>query len=133
MSNGRAGERDRRRNGRARQDVVSDWKTERVPHKPIANQNQGRRAELIGSNICTACGIRVRSTTPVLSICRRLIEAGYDADQALQVYRGDVLALTVVSIAQGACLEINAKGTGFIRLRAVRTASPVRQIDGAGA
>jgi hypothetical protein len=133
VSNGRAGERDRRRNGRARQDVVSDWKTERVPHKPIANQNQGRRAELIGSNICTACGIRVRSTTPVLSICRRLIEAGYDADQALHVHRGDVLALTVASIAQGASLEINAKGTGFIRLRAVRTASPVRQIGGGGA
>ena len=133
MANGRAGERDRRRNGRARQDVVSDWKTERVPHKPLADQNQGCRGELIGSNICTARGITVRSTTPVLSICRRLIEAGYDADQALHVHRGDVLALTVASIAKGASLEINAKGTGFVRLHAVRTASPVRQIDGGGA
>ena len=117
---------------RARQDFVSDCKAERVPHRASAKENQDSRAELIGSDICTACGIRVRSTTPVLSICRRLIEAGY-ADQALHVYRGDVLALTVASIAQGACLETNAKGTGFIRLRAVRTASPVRQIDGGGA
>ena len=132
MSNGRAGERDRRRNGRAQQDVVSDSKTERIPDRALANQNQDSRAELVGSDVCIACGIRVRSTTPVLSICRRLIEAGY-ADQALHVYRGNVLALSVASIAQGACLEINAKGTGFIRLRAVRTASPVPQIDGGGA
>jgi hypothetical protein len=67
-----------------------------------------------------------------LAICRRLVEAGH-ADQALHVYRGDVLALTVTSITQGASLEINAKGTGFIRLRAVRTASLVRQINGGGA
>jgi len=132
VSNGRAVERDRRRNDRAQQDVVSDSKTERLPHRALANQNRDSRAELVGSDVCTACGIRVRSTTPVLSICRRLIEAGY-ADQALHVYRGDVLALTVASIAKGASLEINAKGTGFVRLHAVRTASPVRQIDGGGA
>jgi hypothetical protein len=125
-------ERGHRQSERARQDFVSVCKAERVPLKPSANQNQGRRAELIGSDICTACGITVRSTTPVLSICRRLIEAGY-ADQALHVYRGDVLALTVASIAKGASLEINAKGTGFVRLHAVRAASPVRQIDGGGA
>jgi hypothetical protein len=125
-------ERGHRQGERARQDFVSDCKAQRVPLKPSAYQNQGRRAELIGSDICTACGITVRSTTPVLSICRRLIEAGY-ADQALHVYRGDVLALTVASIAKGASLEINAKGTGFVRLHAVRTASPVRQIDGGGA
>ena len=132
MRHGKAVERDRRRNGRARQRMFSDWDPRSSSHRALANRNQDSRAELIGSDICTACGIRVRSTTPVLSICRGLIEAGH-ADQALHVYRGDVLALTVASIAQGACLEINAKGTGFIRLRAVRTASPVRQIDGGGA
>jgi hypothetical protein len=113
--------------------MFSDWDPRSSSHRALANRNQDSRAELIGSDICTARGITVRSTTPVLSICRRLIEAGYDADQALHVHRGDVLALTVASIAQGASLEINAKGTGFVRLRAVRTASPVRQIGGGGA
>jgi hypothetical protein len=90
---------------RARQDFVSDCKAERVPHRASAKENQDSRAELIGSDICTACGIRVRSTTPVLSICRRLVAAGYDGDQALHVYRGDVLTLTVASIAEGASLR----------------------------
>jgi hypothetical protein len=113
--------------------MLSDWDPRSSSHKASANRNQVSRAELIGSDTCTACGITVWSTTPVLSICRRLVEAGHDGNQPLHVYRGDVLALTVASVADGARLEINAKGTGFIRLRAVRTASPIRQINRGGA
>ena len=54
----RAVERDRRRNGRARQDFVSDWKTERVPHRASAKKrNQGGRA---GNAVyCQRCGAKL--------------------------------------------------------------------------
>lgn len=84
------------------------------------------RAELIGTHTCSAVGVTVRVGTPVLALCRRLIAVGYAAATPLLVYRGAVLALTVRSIGEGACLEINAKGTGFIRHRPVRTGPPVR-------
>src|SRR5665811_847383 len=93
----------------------------------IGGNTQVIRAELIGSDTCTAVGITVRVGTPVLTLCRRLIEVGYDAATPLLVYRGEVLALTIRSIGQAARLEINSKGTGFIRHRAVRTAPPVRR------
>ena len=85
------------------------------------------RAELIGTDTCSAVGITVCVGTPVLTLCRRLIAVGYNAATPLLVYRGEVLALTIRSIGQAARLEINAKATGFIRHRAVRTAPPVRR------
>jgi hypothetical protein len=42
----------------------------------------------------------------------------------LHVYRGDVLALTVRSIAEAAALQVNARGTGFRPLCEVGAASP---------
>jgi len=93
----------------------------------IGGNTQVIRAELIGSDTCTAVGLTVRVGTPVLTLCRRLIDVGYDAATPLLVYRGEVLALTIRSIGQAARLEINAKGTGFTCHRAVRTAPPVRR------
>jgi hypothetical protein len=84
------------------------------------------RADLIGSDQCHAEGITVRSSAPVLAMCRKLIEAGFNADLPLRAYRGDVLCLTVRSIGEGAHLNINSKGTGFVRCRpAVRTGPPI--------
>lgn len=85
------------------------------------------RADLIGSTSCTAAGITVTSPTPVLSLCRRLLEAGHDPATRLDVYRGAVLALTVRSIGEAAQLEINSKGTDFVRHRDVRPALPMRK------
>jgi len=70
-------------------------------------------AELIGDNECRAAGLVVRSTTPVLAMCRKLVTAGIDPATPLECYRGTTLAITVASIAQGAGLEINGHGTGF--------------------
>jgi hypothetical protein len=113
--------------------MFSDWEPETSAHTASTNQkNQVSRAEVIGSDTCIACGIKVRSYTPVLVMCRRLLAAGYGGEQVLHVYRDGVLALTVASIAQGESLEINTKGTGFTRFRAVRTASQVRQFGGGG-
>ena len=63
-------------------------------------------ADLVGSDICTAPGIIVRSYAPVLTLCRRLIEAGIDPDRPLRVCRSGTLALVVRSLAEGARLTV---------------------------
>src|SRR6516162_3770555 len=83
-------------------------------------------AELIGDDTATACGITVRSTSPVLVLCRELIATGMTADAALTVFRHGTVALRVRSIGEAAALEINSKGTGFTRARTVRAAPPMR-------
>ena len=83
------------------------------------------QAELAFDDTATACGITVRSSTPVLALCRRLLEAGHEPSARLHVYRGSTLALTVRSIGEGAQLVINGRGTGFRRARDVVTASPM--------
>ena len=74
-------------------------------------------AELIGSNECRARdrarGITVRSSSPVLALCRALVGAGYDPGRPLHVYRGETLALTVRRIGEGARLRVSSSGTGF--------------------
>jgi hypothetical protein len=88
------------------------------------------RAELSGSNRCSAAGYTARSYTPVLRLCRMLVNAGYDPATPLHCYRGEILCLIVRSIGEAATLELNGRGTGFVRRRpAVGTAPPV---DSAG-
>ncbi|MFZ0148143.1 MAG: hypothetical protein WAM72_07305 [Xanthobacteraceae bacterium] len=88
------------------------------------HQRTSIRAELSGSTICSAAGHVAISQTPVLALCRELIAAGHDPDQPLEVYRGETLALRVRSIGEAAKLNLNSKGTAFIKCRqAVRTAT----------
>ena len=87
------------------------------------------RAELSGSDRCTALGIVVRAFAPILELCRRLIAAGHDPATPLEAYRGESLCLKVRSIGEAAGLEINARGTGLIPFRAVRTVPPVAPIE----
>ena len=82
-------------------------------------------AELTGSDTATALGVSAVSATPILVLCRKLIEAGYDPATSLEAWRDDVLCLTVRSIGEAAGLEINSHGSGFVRLRGRRTAPPV--------
>jgi hypothetical protein len=90
-------------------------------------------AMLDGSHTCSALGVTARSPTPVLALCRRLLETGIDGDRPLHVYRGDVLALIVISVAQGAALEVNSAGTGFIARRERRAGPYVRKSGAADA
>lgn len=97
-------------------------------NKPTAHPAQPAwpiRAELIGSHRCSAFGVVAHGYAPVLGLCGKLAATGINPATALHAYRGDMLCLIVRSIRTGACLEINAKGTGFIGRRAVRTASPI--------
>jgi hypothetical protein len=64
------------------------------------------RAELVGSDTCTALGITVRGYAPVLDLCRALIAVGHDPTRPLEAWRGDVLALRVRSISEGAKLTV---------------------------
>ena len=85
------------------------------------------RAALSGSDACSAAGITARGSSPVLALCRLLIEVGHNPDQPLEAYRGEVLALTVRSIGLGARLEIASHGVGFQAARGCGAASSVRQ------
>jgi hypothetical protein len=84
------------------------------------------RAALIGSDCCGAEGITVRAAAPVLALCRKLASAGHDPRRPLHAYRGDVLALRVRSIGEGAQLAVAGDGIGFRRQKAEATASRTR-------
>ena len=90
------------------------------------------RAELSGSDRCSALGITAQAAAPVLMICKHLTDAGHDPATPLEAWRGDVLCLRVRSIGEGAKLEINANGTGFRPRRATDGAPPIAPIGVAG-
>src|SRR5215831_11766633 len=83
------------------------------------SQNFGHaiRAELIGSNSCSALGITARGHAPVLALCQLLIEAGHDPNRPLLAYRGDTLCLRVRSIVEGAALAVEDDRMGRPRFR----------------
>jgi hypothetical protein len=77
-------------------------------------------AELSSDTYCSALNFTVRSPSPVLALCRQLIESGtYGSSIPLDAYRGDTLCLKVRSIGEGARLEIVGNGVGFRSLEAV--------------
>jgi hypothetical protein len=86
------------------------------------------------ANTCTALGITAHGAAPVLALCRKLVAAGYDPTTPLHAYRGDVLALCVRSIGEGAGLTVedNRFGTPVFRRwrnrdAGVGSAPPVRR------
>jgi hypothetical protein len=89
-------------------------------------------ATLSGSDTASAEGITVTSPSPVLALCRKLIDAGFDPATFIHVFRGDTLALIVRSLAEGARLEINHHGTGFRPRRGADAAPPMRHPSRAG-
>ena len=76
-------------------------------------QTEPIRAELIGSETCSALGITVQAYMPVLTLCRALVAAGHDQTQPLEAYRGDALCLRVSSIGKAAQLRVRGNGYGF--------------------
>ena len=61
---------------------VNFWQPDGAEDNPSQISRQVIRAELTGADTCTARGITNRSSTPVLAMCRRLIEAGCEAPKA---------------------------------------------------
>jgi hypothetical protein len=70
------------------------------------------RAELIGTNRATALGIKAHNPSPVVALCRTLVEAGHDPATPLLAYRGNTLALKVRSIGEGAKLTVGDSRIG---------------------
>ena len=70
------------------------------------------RAQIIGSGRCSAEGHTGRGLSPVLALCRKLVEAGFDPGLPLHAYRGDILCLTVRSIGEGARLTVKERRNG---------------------
>ena len=101
-----------------------------VRHRPVGrNGSLPLYAELSGDDACISAGLTVRAQAPVLAMCRKLVAAGLDPDQALEVYRNGILALRIRSIGEGARLDVNSKSTGFVAYRGVRTAPPIAPND----
>lgn len=71
------------------------------------------RAELVGDSKALACGFVINSSSPLLALCRKLVDAGYDPATSLEAYRDDTLCLKVRSIGEAARLEIKGNGKGF--------------------
>lgn len=69
-------------------------------------------ATLKGSNCCQGHGITARGCAPVLDLCRALVKAGHDPRRPLHAYCGDVLALKVRSIGNGARLTVREDRAG---------------------
>jgi hypothetical protein len=72
----------------------------------------------------SAEGIYVTSPSPILALCRALIEIGIDQALPLVAVRGQTVCLKIRSIGEGARLEINAYGTGFRLRRGADAGSP---------
>ena len=84
------------------------------------------RAELAGSDSASALGLVAISSSPVLALCRLLVEAGHDPGTPMTCCRGDVGSLRIRSIGEAAQLEINGPGTGFCHRARLSIAPPMR-------
>jgi hypothetical protein len=97
-------------------------------HKRPAQPGRARDpivAAITGSDTAVALDTAVRSHSPVLCLCRALLGAGMDPNQPLHAFRGDVLALTIRTLADGAWLEVSQHGTGFTARRERRAATSI--------
>jgi len=75
-------------------------------------------AELSSDSCATALGMTVRSPSPILALCRQLVESStYASSTPLEAYRGEVLCLRVRSIGEAAKLEIDGMSFRPIRGR----------------
>jgi hypothetical protein len=84
-----------------------------TPYTSTARRRQAPiRADLDGDDVCTAEGITAHGHAPILMLCRLLLGAGFNPDRPLEVFRGDVLALQVRSIGEGAALVVKTAGNG---------------------
>ena len=94
-----------RGDGGEAQSSVLGWlatATDSRPHTKL----QLVRADLVGADTAVAAGITATGHAPLLTLCRRLVEAGHDPSTPLEAYRGTILCLRVRSIGAGARLTV---------------------------
>ena len=66
-------------------------------------------ASLVGSDLCHCEGLTVQHNAPILAMCRRLVEEGYDPTRPLLAFRGSELAMRVKTIGYGAHWCVSAR------------------------
>jgi hypothetical protein len=84
-------------------------------------------AHLTGDDICACEDMTVRSSMPIIAMCRMLIQAGYHPALPMEVWREELLALRVTKIGLAARLRprTDCPGGGFaIDNEYVRAGSP---------
>ena len=59
-------------------------------------------ARISSDTIAEAEGVVVHTGSPILALCRELVAAGHGSTTAMEVYRGDTLALHIRSIGEAA-------------------------------
>jgi hypothetical protein len=84
-----------------------------TPPALVAQATPIIHAQLTGDDRCSALGITARSGSPVLKLCKLLVNSGHDPSCPLHCYRGEVLALR--SIGEGATLVVSGTGKGFVK------------------
>jgi hypothetical protein len=90
-------------------------------------------AELSSDAYIAALGMTLRSPSPVLAMCRKLVASStYAPETPMNVYRGKTLCLRVLGIGEAAELEINSKGTGFRRVTTPSSVRPAPPIESDG-
>jgi hypothetical protein len=73
------------------------------------------RAEIIGENKCRAEGYTVQAPAPVFALCRKLIAVEFNPSMRLEAWRGNTLALTIRTLAEGAALSVDESRSSFCR------------------
>jgi hypothetical protein len=81
--------------------------------EPRLCERNPNRAQITDTT-CAALDVTAHGNAPVLALCRKLVEAGHDPALPAHAYRGDVLALKVRSIGEGARLRVSPRGVGFV-------------------
>jgi hypothetical protein len=72
------------------------------------------QAGFVGTDLCRCVSIKVRFGNRILTLCRELVEAGFDPESRLRRYRDGILALTGSDDQRADRLEINDRGSGFV-------------------
>jgi hypothetical protein len=120
---------DHRGDGGEAQSSVLSWlatATDSRPHTKL----QLVRADLVGADTAVAAGITATGHAPLLTLCRRLVEAGHDPSTPLEAYRGTTLCLRARSIGAGARLTVREGPDGKPRFATYRPAPDGRQSCG---
>jgi len=79
------------------------------------------------ASVSSASSLAVHIGSPVIALCRKLVEAGYPSSAEIECYRGETLSLHVRSIGEAAKLYVAATTTGrpVFRREASRVRAPL--------
>lgn len=76
--------------------------------------------ELADDNTCQLAGAVAAGRTPVLTACRELLVRGFNPNAVVEIYRREVLALQIRTLAAGARLTVEECSDGCPRFRQYR-------------